>query len=375
MASVYRNPGRQVWMMRFTVKGRLVRLSSGTTSKMKAQDKADELEVGKRQGKPVQIGTVTLDEAADLVRADYRRNNRRSLKTFNGRYKNGIEPFFGGCTKLADIRTADITAFVDRLQEHDVAPGTINRHVDHLRRMFHLAVEEELIVYIPGKFKRLSEEGRSRTGFLEEAQFHDICNRMTATTADAVEVYRDIATVAYITGWRTDSEILPLEWRHIDLAGGELRLDAKMAKNKDGRVFPLTPELRAVFVKRDQLRQQLRKDGILCQWVWVRLVATLRGGAAAASPKVPKRIANFYKAWKRAAKAAGYPGSMPHDARRTAIRYGSRQGLSEGLNMKLRGHKTRKVFDLYNIISDADLREASAKLAGALPMPAAAEGK
>jgi len=33
------------------------------------------------------------------------------------------------------------------------------------------------------------------------------------------------ATFAYITGWRLKSEILPLQWRQIDLKAGVVRLD------------------------------------------------------------------------------------------------------------------------------------------------------
>jgi integrase len=342
---------------------------------MKAQEMADDLESGARRGEPIEVGKVTLDEAADLLRADYRRNKRRSLGKFNSCYENCIEPFFGGKTKLASIRSAQLTKFIDVLVAGDVANGTINRHTAYVRRMFKLAVEEELLVYIPGKFKHLDETDSVRQGFLEKAQFADICDRMTATTADVVEVYRDIASVAYITGWRTDSEILPLEWRHVHLDDNELHIDGAMAKNKEGRTFPMTPELRAVFVRRDQIRQQLRKDGIICQWVWVRLVATARGGAAAASAKKPKRISNFYKAWKRAAIAAGYPGSMPHDCRRTAVRNGDRRGISGDVGLKLHGHKTPEVRRRYNIVSKQDLTDAAAKLGDLLPaLPAAAEG-
>jgi integrase len=33
-----------------------------------------------------------------------------------------------------------------------------------------------------------------------------------------------IVAFAYITGWRTPSEILPLEWRQVDMKAGEVRL-------------------------------------------------------------------------------------------------------------------------------------------------------
>ena len=57
--------------------------------------------------------------------------------------------------------------------------------------------------------------------------------------------------------------------------------------------------------------------------------------------------------------AAGCPGSIPHDFRRTAIR---NAGIRERITMKLSGHKTRSVFDRYNVVSDGDLREASNRL-------------
>ena len=114
-------------------------------------------------------------------------------------------------------------------------------------------------------------------------------------------------------------------------------------------MFVLIPELRAVLQEqRERTTLAEQATGQVVPWV------VHRNG---------KPITSIRKAWDRACEAAGFPGLIPHDLRRSAVRNLERAGVPRSTAMAMVGHKTMSIYTRYAIVDEAMLREGAAKLA------------
>jgi integrase len=194
-------------------------------------------------------------------------------------------------------------------------------------------------------------ESAPRSGFFDRDQVQTVCRHLPAALRPLVEF-------CFVTGWRMASEAQPLEWHQVDFAAGTVSLLPGTTKNRQGRTFKFTADLRRLLeAQRKAADEAQREHKCVVPWVFFRMVAKGRGG-----PKAPKRIKAFSKAWQAACRAAGLPGRIPHDLRRSSIRVMVRAGISEHVAMQLAGHRTPSVFRRYDIVSETDLTEAAAKL-------------
>jgi integrase len=351
MGSIYRPKysyqGQQrtsaVWWISYYTRGKHVRESTETAEFAAAKDI-----LKKREGEATK-GRVThnlerkvlFSELAALVEKDYELNGYRSAVDIELRHRLHILPFLGK-TKATQITEADIDDYILKRRDEGASNATINRELVTIKRAYSLGIQKRIISDRP--HISMLEEDNVRQGFFERDQLEAIEQHLKPHN-------RPPSEFAYITGWRKQ-EVLSLRWPQVDFKAETVRLEPGTTKNREGRVFPFTGDLRAVLEGQRAKAEALRKKGIITPWVFF---VEDKGRAG-------RRIQDFKRNWKSACLKAGVPGRIFHDFRRTAVRNLVRSGVPERVAMTMTGHKTRSVFERYNIVSEGDLKDAAARL-------------
>jgi integrase len=284
---------------------------------------------------PVPDGApVTFDTMATAYLQDYQLQRYRSLTTARARVEH-LRRFFGDWA--AEAITADsVREYQLERRAQGFEAATVNRETSALSRMFQLAIRRGQLDRMPLFPKRL-EENPPRDGFFEHEEYVKVRTHLPRS-------YQDVLDFAYFSGWRRN-EILGLTWDEVDLKGGVIRLTPRRSKTRTGRVLPISPPLQQVLGRRHRSRHArdprvFRRDG------------------------VPVR--KWRTALRDACRKADVPHRLLHDCRRTAARNLIRAGVPERVAMLLTGHKTRSVFDRYNIVNERELLTAGERLASYL---------
>lgn len=305
------------------------------------------------------VETARYEElAADLLENYLISGNKSLVRKKNGNARvpgeAHLRRFFAGWN-AEDITTGAVRKFVRKRQGEGASNGTIGRELAMLRRMFSLAVKARRLTEAP--HIEIPKPNNVRTGFLEPEQYRRLRHELPG-------YLRPLSSLAYFTGMRR-REICSLQLEQVNFFDAEIRLDPGTTKNDEGRSISLTGELLQILKTQLEKRDAECPD---CPFVFFRV--RRRSGHAQWLP-----IGDFRKAWRQACIRAGfgkmeqqengrlrYRGLIFHDLRRSAVRNLVRAGVPERVAMKVSGHKTRSVFDRYNIVSPRDLQEAASRL-------------
>ena len=245
-----------------------------------------------------------------------------------------------------EIKPTDIETFQDRMLEtsskrgRPYKPATVNRFTTLLKRIYNLAIRDDMVEKNPCWKVPLLPERNVRDRIVSPEEFEILKNQLPQ--------YALILSLGYYLGMR-EGEILSLRERqiHFDENGteeGYVELYDGETKSGVGRKIPFCSLIGALL--RDHLTRQQKRDpeGFL--------FTTERGNL----------LGNFRKGFQRACKRAGIKGLCFHDFRHTAITNMRKAGVNISVIMAISGHKTMAMFKRYNRIDLNDGREAMRKL-------------
>ena len=231
---------------------------------------------------------------------------------------------------LGDVKASMLTS--SRVKEYmkerlrKVQSSTVNRELSLLRRAFQVGFNSDppLVSRVP-HFPKLTEND-ARKGYLKPEHYKKLLSELP-------EDLRLLFVVAYHVGLRKGA-LLRIKWTQVDIPAKTIWMEGKKTNRK--------PEPIAVPIYGDMakfLSIQPRTSEFLFA----------RG---------EEPIKRFRESWDAACIRAGVPDLLFHDLRRTAVRNLRKAGVPETVIMKIIGHRTRSVFERYNITDHEDTQAA-----------------
>jgi integrase len=339
---IFKRKESKAYWIAFYRNGKEIRESAKTESLKQAEkylrERIAEVRMEAR-GLHIFIGTaqnrVRINDLLDALVRDHEIRGK-ATKKFHSHLKP-VRSVFGDMLAV-NVMEETIDHVIADWQRERRSPGTINRELGMLGQAYRLAVSRKKLTAAP--IIRQLPATMPRQGFFERNEFDSVIQHLPPVLAD-------FSMFGFLTGWRK-GEIASLRWEDVDLKGQIIRLRSENSKNGEPRIMGLEGKLLEVIQRREAFRETITDQGVKVH--------------AHIFHQDGKPIGEFRRAWLAACKKAKVDGKLFHDLRRTAVRNMIRAGVSEGVAMKISGHKTRSIFDRYNVVSEKDLVEAAQKI-------------
>jgi len=163
-----------------------------------------------------------------------------TLEVWQQPCRNLVE-FFGENKPLRDITAGDADQFKAWLLTQKLAAATVAKRLSFARTFLHVARKHRLIDENPFcEVKIPTANVSARQRFIDRDMVQKLLDAANPT-------WRTIIALARYGGLRCPSEVLSLEWRHVDWERGRLTVPSPKTdrfSGKESRTIPLFPELR-----------------------------------------------------------------------------------------------------------------------------------
>jgi integrase len=324
--SLYKRTDSPRWWVKISHGGRTIQRSTGTEDKAQAQEYHDKLKASLWEQQRLGIKPRrSWKEAAVRWLAE---TSEKVTHQEDMRKLCWLDPFLGSL--MLDEVTLEVIDAIKAGKLKAACKPTVNRYLALVRAILLRSRDDwEWIDKVP-KVK-LFKEGSGRERSITVAQAETLVSELPAHQ-------RDVVVFALATGLR-QSNVLGLEWSHVDLASGHAWVGAGQSKNGKPIAVPLNAT--ALEVVRRQLGKHRER------------VFTYAGK--------PLGHANTL-AWRKALKRAGIANFRWHDLRHTWASWHRQSGTPTHELQRLGGWRSSVMVERYAHLAPDHLAKAASRL-------------
>ena len=324
--SLYKRTDSPRWWVKISHGGRTIQRSTGTEDKAQAQEYHDKLKASLWEQQ--RLGVKPRRAWKEAVVRWLAETSEKVTHPEDMRKLRWLDPFLGSL--MLDEVTLDVIDAIKAAKLKAACKPTVNRYLALVRAILLRSRDDwEWIDKVP-KVKLFKEgSGRERSITVEQAE---------TLVSELPAHQRDVVVFALATGLR-QSNVLGLEWSHVDLAAGHAWVGAGQSKNRKPIAVPLNATALEV------LRRQLGKHR--------ERVFTYAGK--------PLGRANTL-AWRKALKRAGIENFRWHDLRHTWASWHRQSGTPTHELQRLGGWRSSVMVERYAHLAPDHLATAANRL-------------
>jgi integrase len=322
------------WWVRFTIRGREVRVTSGTTSKTAAEE--FERSLRDQLWREIQLGDIqhTWEDAIErwLKEKAHKRSIDRDQQAFDalGHHLRGYA--------VSDIQ-AEVLSACQRDLASSRAPGTVNRIMAVARGVLNACARWGWLTSVPKIEAHHVEKHDPR--WITQEQFEALAGTLPPHLAR-------MARFAVSTGLRW-ANVSGLRWSMVDLERGVAAIPSGETKARKAIAVPLSEPAKQLLLELWQLRSnELPAANDVPASAREYVFTDHLKRAPIGSPKT---------AWRKACERAGLKGFKFHDLRHTWAAWHTMNGTPPIILKTLGGWSSLAMVERYSALNPGHLSE------------------